>query len=110
MEAANLNEVVAQQLHAARSAGSGRSTNTIYGGAQRKLRQAVMALTAGRGLAEHESPAEATLQVLAGHVQLNAGADSWQGRAGDYLVIPDQRHDLQALEDSVVILTVVTGA
>lgn len=110
MKTANLDDVVAEQLDAARAAGSGRSTSTICGGAGRTLRQAVMALTAGRGLAEHESPAEATLQVLAGHVQLNAGAASWQGRAGDYLVIPDERHDLQALEDSVVILTVVTGA
>lgn len=109
MQSANLDEVVSQQLAAARAAASGRSTNTIYGGAGRKLRQAVMALATGRGLAEHESPAEATLQVLAGHVRLNAGENSWQGRTGDFLVIPDQRHDLQALEDSVVILTVVTG-
>jgi len=110
MEAANLNQVVAEELDTARAAGSGRSSKSLYGGAGRRLRQVLMALAAGRGLAEHESPAEATLQVLAGHVRLTAGEDSWEGKAGDYLVIPDQRHDLQALEDSAVILTVVTGA
>ena len=30
----------------------------------------------------------------------------WDGKTGDYVVIPPQRHSLQAVDDSVVMLTV----
>jgi len=33
-----------------------------------------------------------------------------QGRRGDLLVIPESAHDLAALQDSAVLLTVVTRA
>ena len=36
-----------------------------------------------------------------------AGTDSWEGRDGDLLVIPDAPHSLTALADSAVLLTVV---
>ncbi len=100
--------VAGEQIAAARNATSGRSAFTIHGGHERVLRQTVVALTAGRELAEHESPGEATLQVLLGRVRLTASPQSWDGRAGDYLVIPPRRHALAALEDSVVLLTAVT--
>jgi quercetin dioxygenase-like cupin family protein len=45
--------------------------------------------------------------VLQGHVRLTAGQDAWDGKAGDYIAIPPQRHALHAVEDSVVILTVL---
>ncbi len=61
-------------------------------------------------MGEHDSPGEATLQVIVGEVRLTAGADSWDGGAGDHLVIPPQRHDLAALTDAVVLLTVATRA
>lgn len=109
MQAENLSEVAAAQVAAACAAGSGRSTRTVVGGQGRSLRQAVMALAAGHGLGEHESPKEATLQVLVGRVRLTAGEEVWEGVAGDHLIIPDQRHDLLALEDAAVLLTVVTG-
>jgi hypothetical protein len=67
----------------------------------------VLALLAGRELAEHESPSEATLHVLHGHVRLTVGDEAWDGKAGDYVAIPPQRHALQAVEDSVVMLTVL---
>ena len=99
MQAENLTEVAAAQVAAARAAGSGRSTQTVVGGQGRILRQAVMALAAGHGLGEHESPKEATLQVLVGRVRLTAGEQVWEGAAGDHLIIPDRRHDLLALCD-----------
>jgi quercetin dioxygenase-like cupin family protein len=43
---------------------------------------------------------------LEGHVHLSAGDDMWDGKTGDYVVIPPQRHSLQAVDDSVVMLTV----
>jgi quercetin dioxygenase-like cupin family protein len=48
--------------------------------------------------------------VLSGEVRLSAGEESWSGTAGDYLVIPPVRHDLQAVGDAVVLLTVATRA
>lgn len=65
-----------------------------------------MALLAGRDLAEHDSPGEATLQVLQGHVRVTAGDAAWEG-APDYLAVPAERHALHAVEDSVIMLTVL---
>jgi quercetin dioxygenase-like cupin family protein len=110
MESLTLTIVAGEQIAAARVASSGRSAHTIHGGHNNVLRQTLLALTAGRGLDEHESPGEATLQVLAGQVRLTAGEESWDGAAGDYLAIPPHRHSLEAVEDSVVLLTVVTAA
>ncbi|SKU35284.1 cupin domain-containing protein [Mycobacteroides abscessus subsp. abscessus] len=39
-------------------------------------------------------------------MRLVAGAEHWDGRAGDLIEIPDARHSLQALTDSAVLLTV----
>jgi quercetin dioxygenase-like cupin family protein len=44
--------------------------------------------------------------VLAGRVKLGSGGESWEGRKGDLIVIPPARHDVQAIEDSAVLLTV----
>lgn len=106
MESISLKELAAQKLAEARQHHSGRSAHTIYGGAVHHLRQTLVALRAGQALAEHESPGESTLQVLRGRVRVTAGDDVWEGQAGDYLALPPHRHALDALEDSVVILTV----
>jgi quercetin dioxygenase-like cupin family protein len=82
----------------------------VYGGHEHALRQTVLALTAGSSLDEHESPGEATVQVLRGRVRLTAGQVAWEGRAGDLLVVPEVRHALQAIEDSAVLLTVSKAA
>lgn len=107
--ALSLQQLADEQLAAAKAASSGRSAQTVYGGSGRTLRQTLLALTAGHGLDDHESPGEATLLVLRGRVQLRAVSTSVEGGAGDYLAIPDERHSLAALEDSAVLLTVVAG-
>ena len=107
MESTSLTSVVDEVLGAARLGSSGRSAQTIHGGHDRALRETVIALLSGHELAEHESPGEATLQVLAGRVRLTGGDDTWEDGAGGHVVIPDARHALLALEDSVVLLTVV---
>jgi len=43
--------------------------------------------------------------VLSGRVRLSAGSTSWEGRKGDLLVIPPERHSLEALKDTVIVLT-----
>ena len=60
----------------------------------------------GASLAEHESPGEASVHVLSGRVRLSAAQNSWDGRHGDLLMLPDAPHSLEALEDSAVLLTV----
>lgn len=107
MEKISLTAIARQQLAAARSASSGRSAHTVYGGHEHQLRQTLIALTEGHGLDEHESPGEATLQVLEGRVKLANFEASWEGSPGDHIVIPRTRHSLHAIEDSVVLLTVV---
>jgi quercetin dioxygenase-like cupin family protein len=110
MQAYALSTVADEQLELAGAANSGRSAVTVYGGREHDLRQTVIALTAGRRLGEHESPGEATLQVLRGQVRLHADGETWEGAAGDYLLIPPARHDLEAVTDCVVLLTVASRA
>lgn len=106
MQKPNLESVSRELLKRAADASNGRAAETLYGGHEKVLRQTMIALLEGNGLAEHESPGDATLLVVKGRVRLVAGADSWEGRDGDILVIPDARHSLDALSDSVILLTV----
>lgn len=106
MDNTNLGTVARDHLETARRADSGRAAETVYGGHEKTLRQTVIALTAGTELAEHENPGEATLLVLQGAVRLRSGDADQEGRDGDLLVIPPDRHSLEALEDSAVLLTV----
>ena len=106
MDITSLDELAEEHLVLAREHTSGRSAHTVHGGREHALRQTLIALAAGRRLGEHESPGEATLQVLRGSVRLHAGDETWDGQAGAHVVIPPVRHDLEALEDAVVLLTV----
>lgn len=109
MESMSLTTLAQEQLAAARAGSAGRSAVTVHGRHDFVLRQTLIALVEGQALAEHESPPEATLQVLQGRVRVTAGDDVWEGGAGELLVIPAERHDLRALEDSVVLLSVGTA-
>lgn len=110
MKSIPLIRLVEEQLDKARGASSGRGAVTVHGGHEHDLRQTVIALAEGRSLGEHDSPGEATLQVLRGRVRLVAGDETWEGTEGDHLVIPPARHDLTALSDAALLLTVATRA
>jgi quercetin dioxygenase-like cupin family protein len=110
MKGESLTRLGEEQLAAARDAGSGRASVTVFGGREHDLRQTLVALAAGRALGEHQAPGEASLQVLRGRVRLRTADESWEGEDGDYLVIPPSRHDLEALSDAVVLLTVASRA
>lgn len=109
METTNLSTLAEELLAGARAADSGRASRTVHGGTGHPLRQTVLALVAGRSLAEHDSPGDATLHVVRGRMRLVAGDESWEGGAGELVTIPPTRHGLTALEDSVAVLTVVAA-
>lgn len=46
------------------------------------------------------------MHVLLGRVRWASGGQTWEGRAGDLIVVPEARHSLHAWEDSAVLLTV----
>ena len=106
MEKSSLTALARHQLDQARAASSGRSAHTVYGGHEHVLRQTLIALAAGRTLDEHENPGEATIHVIHGRVRLIAGDTSWDGTTGDLLIVPAERHSLEAIEDTTVLLTV----
>ena len=106
MRKSSLTELAQQHLATARTASSGRSAHTVHGGHASTLRQTLIALAAGQQLDEHENPGDATLHVLHGAVRMTAGADSCDAGAGELIVVPDARHGLQALQDTVVLLSV----
>ncbi|MFR9787460.1 cupin domain-containing protein [Streptomyces sp. MB22_4] len=110
MQKLSLDTKADEHLERAAASSTGRSAETLFGGHEHRLRQTLLALRAGTGLAEHENPGEATLLVLRGRVRLHSGDESWEGSAGDLLAIPPARHSLEALEDSAALLTVARTA
>jgi quercetin dioxygenase-like cupin family protein len=106
MDKLSLDATARERLEEATRSSSGRSSETVYGGHAKVLRQTVVALRKDAALDEHENPDEATIQVLRGRVTLAAGDVHWDGRQGDLIVVPGERHSLQAHEDSVILLTV----
>lgn len=106
MQRLSLEALARQQMELAAAAGGGHTADTVYGGHEKVLRQTLIGMTKGAGLADHENPGEATVQVLHGRVRLTAGELSWEGRQGDLIIVPDSRHRVDALEDSAILLTV----
>ncbi|MBT2532985.1 cupin domain-containing protein [Arthrobacter sp. ISL-48] len=107
MQKISIDALARQQIKSAVAAPSGRAADTAFGGHEKALRQTVMAFRAGTQLSEHHNPGEATVFVLKGSVWLKAGGESWQGKAGDLLIVPDGLHSLEAEEDSAVLFTAV---
>ena len=96
MDKVSLTALARQHLETARAASSGRSSHTVYGGHEHALRQTLIAMKAGSDLADHDSPGEATLQVLHGRVRVTNSDAGWDGSPGDHIVIPTSRHGLAA--------------
>lgn len=99
-----LSDLADELLALAREHHSRRAARTILSAAS--MRATVIALAAGAELAEHEAPPAATLQVVAGDVELAAGERRWPLATGHVVTIPRQRHSLLATTDAVVLLTV----
>jgi|SRR4029450_13338489 quercetin dioxygenase-like cupin family protein len=106
MDVASINALADQHLVTASTAESGRSSVTVYGRRGARLRQTVVALAVGRVMAEHKSPGDASVLCLQGRVLLRAGESQVELGPGDLVAVPPQRHHLEALEPSVLLLTV----
>ncbi len=106
MDVASIEELSAEVLAKAVSAESGRSAMTVYSRPGARLRQTLIGLAAGRVMGEHKSPGDASLHVLRGRVQIRAGDANTELGPGDLVAVPPQRHDVAAVEPSVLLLTV----
>jgi len=106
MQKISLDALARQQMKLATTAAGRHTADTVHGGHEKVMRQTVIGMVAGARLAEHENPGEATVLVLHGRVRLSAAELSWEAARGDLLIVPKNRHSLEALEDSAVLLTV----
>ncbi len=105
MDPFSLDALADEHLTLARQSSHGRSAHTVVGGRGHVLRHLLLALLEGEELSDHEAPGEATLLVLRGRVTLGTGTASSTLVASQMVAIPDERHNLVAAEDSVVLLT-----
>jgi len=97
----------AKRLDLARDDAHGRSADILVHDGP--LRQSVVAMIAGSELGEHNSPPAASLLVLRGSIRVSSGAGDVVIGAGELRGLPHHRHSVTAIEDSVFILTTVTG-
>lgn len=104
----HLPAVAGELLQEARGSTAGRAARTLVPGPALPLKQTLLALVEGASLADHEAPPAATLFVLQGRVRLTAGHEVFDLDAGDHVPIPPVRHGLDAVDDSVVLLSVGT--
>lgn len=102
----DLDTLVSSHLQAARADGHGRSAELLV--RDGVLRQTMIALREGTELGEHNAPHAASLQVLVGRVRVT-GEDEPVLAAGELHVLTHHRHAVVAVEDSVFLLTTVTG-
>ena len=106
MDVTSIHGLSDQQLQIATDAASGRSAVRVYGRPTAGLRQTLVALAAGQKMAEHKSPGDASLLCLQGQVVVHAGGESAELGPGDLLALPPQRHEVEALAPSTMLLTV----
>ena len=100
-------ELADHHLGAARADQHGRSAGIVAHDGE--LRQTVIALTAGSSLGEHNAPNAATLQVWSGRVRVESPEGAIEASTGHLWVLTHERHSVHAVEDSVFILTTLTG-
>lgn len=72
------------------------------------LRQSVLALTAGTNLEEHNSPPAASLYLMRGGLRIT-GQEPTEIGEGELHTLTHFRHGVEALQDSVFLLTTVTS-
>ena len=102
-----LEELSRKHLDIARNDAHGRSADILVHDGP--LRQTLVAIVAGTGLGEHNSPPAASMQILHGRVKVTADEGEVVLNVGELRGLTHHRHSVTAIEDSVFILTTVTG-
>lgn len=97
----------ADQLEEARVSTSGRASRTLHSG--QHLRQTLIALVEGTRMDEHQSPGDATVLCLRGHVTLRTRERTIAVAEGELVDAPPERHDVTADQDSLFLLTVAVA-
>ena len=101
-----LTDAMTKAIDHAREAPNGRHAELlIHDG---PLRQTVIALAEGSILPEHNSPPAASIQVMRGSLRVT-GQDPVVLQAGQLDELTHFRHAVEALEDTVFLLTTVTS-
>lgn len=103
---ASIEDKAKQLLEQARNADNGRQAKLLA--KDGPLRQSVIAMRAGEVLAEHNSPPAASVFLLKGRVKISAQEDATI-EEGELEILTHYRHSVEALEDSVFLLTTVTS-
>jgi quercetin dioxygenase-like cupin family protein len=71
------------------------------------LRVVLIALQRDARIPEHQTDGRLSLHVISGHVQVRASGRTFNLRTGGLLAFdPAIRHDVAAIEESVVVLTI----
>lgn len=103
---AALSDATTKAIDMARKAEHGRHAELlIHDG---PLRQTVIALKQGVRLAEHNSPPAASIQMIRGSVKVT-GEETVVLNTGTVEALTHHRHSVEALDDSVFLLTTVTS-
>lgn len=101
-----LSDAATKAIDEARKAENGRHAEILINDGP--LRQTVIALTRGVRLAEHNSPPAASIQVIRGRVKIT-GEEPVTIETGFVEALTHDRHAVEALDDSVFLLTTVTS-
>ncbi len=102
----NLAARTAEVLEKALSADHGRHAELLVHDGP--LRQSILALRGGTTLAEHNSPPAGSIQVLKGAIRVT-GREPVELVEGEITALTHYRHAVDALADSVFLLTAVTS-
>jgi quercetin dioxygenase-like cupin family protein len=95
-----------EQLHGEATWRGGRNARTLM--KYPDLRVVLTALQAGARIPEHKTDARVSVHVLSGHLRMNAGGRTFDLRSGSVLALDHGLpHDVEALEESAFLLTVV---
>ena len=93
------------RLHGETTWNTGQNARTLI--KYDDLRVVLMALKAGSRIPEHKANGRISVQVLSGHIRLNASGRTFDLRPGSLLALDERApHDLEALDESAVLLTI----
>jgi quercetin dioxygenase-like cupin family protein len=104
----DLHAAAEELLAEASGLSSGRSARTMTPGPGSPLKQTLLALTAGQQLQEHVTPGPTTLLGIRGTCVLSHEDGAVSLTDGVWAACPNGPHTLEAISDTVVLLTVTS--